>query len=129
MNIFRRCYNYLSESSENLDKDKIINFINEIPEETDIEEAIMTLAQQWMEEGEIKGRQEGELKGRQEGEIKGRQEGELKIVLKQLQLKFGKGILDYKVKLENCSIEQLDLMGERVLFCDSLEAVFDGIIE
>lgn len=79
---------------------------------------IMTLAEQWKQEG----RMEGRVEGRVEGEVRGRH-----AVLQRLFSKrFGKNILDIDVqeRLRKATPEQLDLWAERILDAKSIDEVF-----
>jgi len=68
---------YLSSAGPHLDKEQVIQKLQEQPESKSIQEVIMTLAEQW----KLEGRQEGELKGRQEGELI----GEIRFAQKMLK--------------------------------------------
>jgi predicted transposase/invertase (TIGR01784 family) len=78
-----------------------------------VEEDIMTLAEQWFEEGKAEGKVEGEAKG------------EAKVLTKQLTLKFGELPEPYRTRLASASVPELDVWAERVLFATSLAQVFD----
>ena len=82
------------------------------------EDSIMTLAEQWMQEGLQKGRMEG----RMEGEAKGRSA----ILNRQLAKRFGQGILDIRTqeRLRTATPEQLDLWAERILDAKTIDDVF-----
>ena len=59
--------------------------------------------------------------GMQEGKLK----GEIRLLEKQIKLKFP----DTKsVSLAALSLDQLELIGQRILTCDTLEDVLEGII-
>ena len=73
----------------------------------------MTFAEQMEARGIQKGMQEGKLKG------------EIRLLEKQIKLKFP----DAKsVSLVALSLDQLELIGQRILTCDTLEDVLEGII-
>lgn len=72
------------------------------------ERDVMTLAQQWF----------------QEGEAKGRAEGEAKVLIRQLTLKFGELAEPYRDRLASANVSELDAWAERVLFATSLAQVF-----
>ena len=89
----------------------------------------MTFAEQMEERGIQKGKQEGIQQGKQEGilegEAKGKQKGEIRLLKKLIKLKFP----DAKpVSLAALSLDQLELIGQRILTCDTLEEVLEGII-
>ncbi|MGE0327619.1 MAG: hypothetical protein AB7S68_35235 [Polyangiaceae bacterium] len=94
------------------------------PSET--RDALMTLAEQWMAEGEARGRAEGEARGRAEGEARGRAEGERRVLERQLRRKFGDAAVDDSVLTHLATAEEAQLVewAERVLDAESLDAVF-----
>ena len=89
----------------------------------------MTFAEQMEERGIQKGMQkgilEGEAKGKKEGKIEGKIEGEIRLLEKQIKLKFPDAT---PVHLATLSLDQLELIGQRILTCDTLEEVLEGII-
>ena len=114
---------YLSETSENLEKDKVIRFFNELPLDKSKKEIIMTLAEQWKQEGKQEGIQEGIQKGIQ----KGRAEEKLNLVKKQLKIKFGSKANDYNRLLTECSLGQLDQIAENLVKFSTLNEVLKDI--
>jgi hypothetical protein len=83
------------------------------------EETAMTIAEQWLEEGIVKGREEGIVKGREEGRI-----AALRSLLSE---KFGPQALEarYDARLQAATPVAVDRYLRRVLFADSLAAVFE----
>lgn len=86
-----------------------------------IRSEIMTFAEQMEERGMIKGIQKGIL----EGKAKGKQEGEIRLLEKQIKLKFPNA---KAVSLASLSLDQIEIIGQRILTCDTLEEVLEGII-
>ncbi len=110
---------YLFEAGQNLDKEEVVRLIQELPEKSQLQEVMMTLAEQWREEGEERGIQKGIQRGIQKGESL--------VVGKQLKLKFQDAATPYLKFLGQVSQEELELIAERVLTCDTIDAVFRGI--
>ncbi len=80
--------------------------------------------QEGIQQGKQEGILEGEAKGKKEGKIEGKIEGEIRLLEKQIKLKFP----DAKaVPLATLSLDQLELIGQRILTCDRLEEVLEGI--
>jgi len=63
--------------------------------------------------------QEAKLEGRQEG----RQEGGQALVLRQLTKRFGALPDSAQVQIQDCSVEQLELLSEALLDFQSLDKV------
>lgn len=80
-----------------------------------VKEALMTLAEKWMAEGEAKGKAEGEAKGKAEGKAE--------ALRKLLMLKFGPVPESASLRIANASEADVDRWLERVLSADSLDAV------
>lgn len=92
-----------------IDREVVQNIIKEhIPREK--EDNIMTIAEQW----------------KQEGRMEGRMEGRQTILNRQLSKRFGEGILSagYEERLRRATPEQLDLWAEKLLDARSIEDVF-----
>lgn len=86
-------------------------------------EQMMTIAEQWVQEGLEKGRQEG----RQEGRQKGRQEGlcsERQLLLRLVQKRFGAAMMERSWTLLGAvdDLAVLEELGEGVLDCADGEA-------
>ena len=79
--------------------------------------------QQWLREGEQKGRLEGEQKGRVEGEQRGEQKGEAKVLLRLLERRFGSVPDAMKARIAAADVSQLDTWIMRVLDAGSIEEV------
>src|SRR5690606_10789358 len=84
-----------------------------------IREEAMSLYDRLIQQGKA----EGEAKGRAEGRAEGEASGRAKLLLKQLQLKFGALPADVRGRVEAASIEELDRWAERVLTEASLDDV------
>lgn len=80
------------------------------------EQATMTAAEQFHQEG----LEEGLQKGREEG----REEGLRMALQKLLTVKFGAPLAEYRARLETATAEELDRYIERVLIAPTLAAVF-----
>jgi predicted transposase/invertase (TIGR01784 family) len=80
------------------------------------EEPVMTYAEKMIEQGRKEGRQEG----RQEGLV----QGQTSLLVKLLTLKFGAVPPAYQAIISTATLEQLEQYATRVLFADSLPAVF-----
>ena len=88
----------------------------------------MTLEQQLIAKGELKGRAEGELKGRAEGELKGRAEGELKgkaeNVLAVLEVRGLAATAEQRARILDCrDVARLDRWHRAAITADSVEAM------
>ncbi len=79
------------------------------------EQVLMTLAEQW--------KAEGEAKGKAEGEAKGKAEGARRVLLRQLELKFGEVPRAERERIEQADEDQLLLWSERILTAESLSAL------
>ena len=66
-------------------------------------------------------------KGRQEGRLEGRLEGISKILIKQSQKRFGALPPDILEKIKDLSVEQLDLLAERLLEVASLDELRQAV--
>lgn len=88
---------------------------------------VETWFEQWKQQGLEEGRQKGLLEGRQEGRQEGRAEGKAKTLDKQLQLRFGQLPDAMALRLQQAGEAELDLWAERILFVDTLDAVFADV--
>jgi predicted transposase/invertase (TIGR01784 family) len=109
-------FRYLSQTMD-IDRGVVQNLVQEIipPKK---EGLVMTIAEQWKQEG----RMEGRLEGRMEGEATGRNA----ILSRQLAKRFGLNTLDIRMqeRLRNASPEQLDRWAERILDAKTVDDVF-----
>ena len=87
---------------------------------SEMKEAVMTVAQQLIEEG----RQEGLQEGRQEGLQEGQEEGRRRLLLRLLALKFGALPAAIGARVEGADCDTLDRWGERILTASTLDEVF-----
>jgi hypothetical protein len=97
-------FRYISCTADGLDPVSLRKAIHDAAPQT--EEVIMTLAEQWIAEGEAKGQQG--------------------LLLKQLKLKFGQLPETARLRIEQGSPADLDRWGERVLTAGSLSEVLEG---
>jgi predicted transposase YdaD len=70
-----------------------------------------------------KGLQQGLQQGRLEGKLEGKLEGEVTLLLRQLTKRFGPLDESIRSRLENATLEQLELWAERVLDAKTLDDV------
>jgi hypothetical protein len=94
----------------------------------DVEEEIMTVADQLREEGRVEGRREGVVEGLRKGVVEGRREGVVEgqrtMLLKQLVARFGALPDAVEARVRAADATQLDRWAERVLTAPKLDAVF-----
>ena len=98
-----------------------------IPENPSQEEATAmwnSTVQRWQQEFREEGREEGLLLGRQEGREEGRQEGEAKVLLRQLERKFGPLDAQTRTRVLSANTDRLLEWADRILLADRLEQVF-----
>ena len=69
-------------------------------------------------------KEEWKQQGREEGWEGGRKEGESNILLKQLELKFGKLSAEERKRVQSADSETLLKWGERILTADAIDDVF-----
>lgn len=81
----------------------------------DEEEFIMVMHRSW---------EDARAEGRAEGRVEGRVEGRLETLRRLLALKFGGVSREHERLLEEASPEDLDRYLERILFADSVDAIF-----
>ncbi len=96
-------FRYISLVGDRLSRDNLIEVAGAAG--PGAKEVVMTLAEQWIAEGEAKGRAEGERT----------------LLLKLLQLKFGELPDSVYAQLERATEEQLTVWAERVLIVESLD--------
>ncbi|MFO0564168.1 MAG: Rpn family recombination-promoting nuclease/putative transposase [Polyangiaceae bacterium] len=84
-------------------------------------EALMTGADQLIAEGIARGRAQGLA----EGKVEGKAEGKAELLERQLRIKFGEIPAATRERLARATLEQLDRWAERLLACDTLDAVFE----
>jgi len=108
----------ITVASRRFDRDFLYEFFKEeihMLKEWDI-------VQEWIKEGELKGKLEGELKGKLEGELKGKLEGKLELISKFLKTRFSLESLKLQKKLH--LITNLDVLDEttgRIFTSESIE--------
>ena len=110
-------FRYLSQTMD-IDHGVVQNLVQEIipPKK---EGLVMTIAEQW--------KQEGRREGLAEGEARGEAIGRNAILSRQLAKRFGLNIHDIRMqeRLRNASPEQLDRWAERILDAKTVDDVFD----
>ena len=77
-----------------------------------------------LQEGRKKGLQEGLQEGRQEGRQEGLQEGSLHLLIRMLEIKFGKVPADVEAKLKQADEEQIFFWSERILSAKTIGEMF-----
>lgn len=65
--------------------------------------------------------------GREEGWEEGREEEGVKLALMLLKLKFQEKALQYEDVVKTLSLEQIEEISKRILTCNTIESVFQGI--
>jgi len=106
---------YVTSASDSVDAEMLINVLESALPNTG--ETIMpTLAQKWMEEGELRGLE----KGREEG----RKQGEASIFNRLLQLKFKEIPSQFQAKIDEADADTLLRWGERILSAQTLDEIF-----
>jgi flagellar biosynthesis/type III secretory pathway protein FliH len=95
-------------------------------ENQEVEAMAMTLLQRTEAQALRKGRQEGRREGRLEGRQQGRQEGEARLLLGQLERKFGPLPEAVRERVSGADSERLLRWGEDLLTAERLDGVFEG---
>ena len=84
--------------------------------------------EEWKQQGIAEGREEGRRKGHEEGREEGQQQGRTQALRqtleKLIQLKFGNLPQEYAQRIQQADNSELELWTERILFADSIEALF-----
>ena len=104
---------YIASISETLDKKTFNRLADQHFGTTPLRSEIMTLAEQFRQEGMRQGMQQG------------MKQGEAAILKMQLERRFGTLDSGYLNRLEQASSEQLLAWGERILDADSLNKIFE----
>ena len=105
---------YLFKASSHLNEEEVVQQVQTLLSYEDAHEVIMTIAEQLKQKGLLKGRQEG------------RQEGESNLLKKQLQKKFSEAAEPYQAILATLSVDELEILGERLITQSTLEDIFQG---
>lgn len=104
---------YLSNGdNKHWDMEAVNKRFHELPPSNPTKEIIMSLAENWRQEGVVIGEARGELKGHQSS------------IWKQLQFKFQQDAEPYHSVLEKMSIKELDSVGFKLLSATTIEQVF-----
>ncbi len=114
-------FRYLSLVVEDLTPQILHAALDSAAPET--EQVLMTLAEQWKAEGEAKGKAEGKAEGEAKGKAEGKAEGARRLLLRQLELKFGEVPRAERERVEQADEDQLLLWSERILTAESLSAL------
>jgi hypothetical protein len=113
--------------------------------DSEMEKIVSTFVEEWMREGEARGRAQGQAEGRAQGQAEGRAqgqaegraqgqaegraqgqaEGQAEICSRLLAHKFGPLPEEVQLRIRGATPEQLLAWSERILDASSLEAVFD----
>jgi len=112
---------YLIYKSQHLDKDLVIERLASSQETENLQEAFMTLAEKW--------EQQGIEKGINQGINQGIDQGKINLVSKLLIIKFRDEAREWTGKLNQLSTEKLDLIAERILTANTLSQVFQGLFQ
>lgn len=80
--------------------------------------------EEWKRQGIAEGRKEGRKEGREEGREEGHTERLRQTVEKQAQLKFGTLPQEYAQRIQQADNSELERWTERILFANSIEALF-----
>ena len=93
-----------------------------------LRETVKGWTREWLEEGKKEGLKEG-LKegfkeGRKEGRQEGRREGEVRLLVRQLELKFGPLSPRDRERIDATDSDRLLEWGDRILTARSLDEVF-----
>ena len=106
---------YLATATDKLSERDIGQALNEVLPMLE-EKFMATLAEKWLEQG----RQEGLTKG----QIEGIQAGERRVLLRQLELRFGSLPEEYRERIATADPDTLLIWSERVLSAHQLEEIF-----
>ncbi|WBE25782.1 hypothetical protein [Denitrificimonas caeni] len=87
---------------------------------------ISIIERQGIQKGLEQGLEQGIEKGLEKGVEQGIGQGRAATLYKLLQLKFNQQAQEYEQRLFQASDAELDLWTERVLFAETIEAVFAG---
>jgi len=110
---------YLATATDKLSERDIGQALNEVLPMLE-EKFMATLAEKWLEQG----RQEGLAKGHTKGHTEGIQAGERRILLRQLELRFGSLPEEYRERIATADSDTLLVWSERVLLAHQLEEIF-----
>ncbi len=102
---------YYNEQLEHLEEDNKMTYIS-------------IIERQGIQKGLEQGLEQGIEKGLEKGVEQGIGQGRAATLYKQLQLKFNQQAQEYEQRLFQASDAELDLWTERVLFAETIDAVF-----
>lgn len=113
--IFEVILKYLMNAAERLPRDKVVEVVSRVDKKA--KEAVMTIAEQL--------RKEGRAEGMVEGKVEGKAEGKAEILLKQIQLKFGRPSEATTKRVTKSTEKELDRLSERILTAKSIKELFN----
>jgi hypothetical protein len=91
----------------------------------DEHQEVAEMAMTWLQRAEAEGLKKGRQEGRREGRQEGRREGEARLLLGQLERKFGPLASRVRRRVEAADSESLLEWGERLLTAERLDKVFE----
>ena len=118
---FEEVLRYLFKAGPHLHKEEVAEKVKTILN-NEAYEVIMTVAEQLEQQGIKKGIE----KGIEKGILLGRQEEACQLLKRQLLKKFGEVIEPYQEILVALSVDELEILGERLVTESTLEAIFKG---
>lgn len=97
---------------------------DEIQDLQEVQSMLAERVKEWTREWKQQGIEEGRLEGRQEGRLEGQVEGEAKMLLRQLERRFGPIDEAIQNRIHSADAETLLIWGDRILNAQSIEDVF-----
>ncbi len=111
-----------SAGSEQAMIESIIEHSHHDVKESALSAADWLRAQGW-KEGRVEGREEGRVEGREEGRVEGREEGLRSLLLRQLELRFGRLPPHVEAKVLAAGASQVEAWALRLLVVSALDDV------
>jgi len=124
---------YLNEKSNIDDKPRFLTWVSQnLPPK--LEKEIMTLAEQWrnegleegMQQGIQRGMQQGIQRGMQQGIQRGMQQGERIFLKRMLEKRFGEIPMNYLKKIEDAGADNLLEFGDKLVTANTIEDIFES---
>jgi len=116
---------YLNEKSKIDNKPRFLTWVSKnLPPK--LENEIMTLAEQWINEGHEKGMQQGMQRGIQRGIQQGKLEGERALLIRMLERRFGEIPAHYLMQIEKAGAYKLLQFGDKLVAAEALADVFES---
>ena len=123
MDALRVAYTYIAEVADVTPQELIeLAKLHKVPQ---AEEQLMTMAQQWLNEGIEKGIEKGMEKGIEKGKTEGRAEGRTQTLLDQLTLKFGPVSDEIRARVTEAGELELTRWIGGILSAQTLGELFD----